>query len=354
MGLNRVPDGEVCDAEWSTAAPPSGRLFRLGGRGRRGLHDHPGGGDAARMAARCARHGGRAIVLAAVVLTGPSADRAAAFATGDRRAAPAVRHRLAAQGSPAGGGRDPAARRGRDLRRETAELRRRHERQKTSHDWIAGIAAFKAVLLEGLEVVFIVIAVGAGRGLIWPASLGALAACAWSWRSARRCTGRWRRVPENTLKFGVGVMLSAFGVFWTGEGLGVDWPGRIWRCSSSRRCSWARAAGRAGGAAAIEGVGAMNILKDVLCRTVRHVCRRCSADGRHSGVSRDHCVADRRDPPSRSCRGRGLAGWLHRGPFFSASSGRRRAGHRRASRVDRVAFIRPVQASRRSRVASAC
>lgn len=34
------------------------------------------------------------------------------------------------------------------------------------------------------------------------------------------------RVPENTLKFGVGVMLSAFGVFWTGEGLGVDWPGQ--------------------------------------------------------------------------------------------------------------------------------
>ncbi len=33
------------------------------------------------------------------------------------------------------------------------------------------------------------------------------------------------KVPENTLKFGVGVMLSAFGVFWTGEGLGVEWPG---------------------------------------------------------------------------------------------------------------------------------
>ncbi len=62
--------------------------------------------------------------------------------------------------------------------RETANLSAEVQRQKTSQDWIAGIAAFKAVLLEGLEVIFIVIAVSAGRGLIWPASLGALAACA--------------------------------------------------------------------------------------------------------------------------------------------------------------------------------
>jgi uncharacterized membrane protein len=109
--------------------------------------------------------------------------------------------------------------------KETAGLAAEVERQQTSQDWIAGIAAFKAVLLEGLEVIFIVIAVGAGRGLLWPASLGALAACALVLLVGVVAHRPLARVPENTLKFGVGVMLSAFGVFWTGEGLGVDWPG---------------------------------------------------------------------------------------------------------------------------------
>jgi len=108
---------------------------------------------------------------------------------------------------------------------ETAELTADIKRQQTSQDWIAGIAAYKAVLLEGLEVIFIVIAVGAGRGLLWPASLGALAACALVLMVGAIAHRPLSKVPENTLKFGVGVMLSAFGVFWTGEGLGVDWPG---------------------------------------------------------------------------------------------------------------------------------
>lgn len=108
---------------------------------------------------------------------------------------------------------------------ETAQLGEEARRKQTSLDWIAGIAAFKAVLLEGLEVVFIVIAVGAGRGLLWPASLGALAACALVLLVGAVVHRPLSRVPENTLKFGVGVMLSAFGVFWTGEGLGVAWPG---------------------------------------------------------------------------------------------------------------------------------
>jgi Ca2+/H+ antiporter, TMEM165/GDT1 family len=92
-------------------------------------------------------------------------------------------------------------------------------------DWIAGITAFKAVLLEGLEVAFIVIAVGSGRGLLLPASIGALAACLLVVFLGVLLRRPLARVPENTLKFGVGVMLSAFGVFWTGEGLGVQWPG---------------------------------------------------------------------------------------------------------------------------------
>jgi uncharacterized membrane protein len=97
-------------------------------------------------------------------------------------------------------------------------------RRATSLDWIAGLAVFKAVLLEGLEVVFIVLAVGAGRGLLWPACLGALAAFVAVLAVGVVVHRPLARVPENTLKFGVGVMLSAFGVFWTGEGLGVPWP----------------------------------------------------------------------------------------------------------------------------------
>src|SRR6267142_1528068 len=80
--------------------------------------------------------------------------------------------------------------------------------------------------LAGLgSLAFIVIAVGAGRGLLVPASLGALAACALVAAAGFVVRRPLARVPENTLKFAVGVMLSAFGVFWTGEGLGVPWPG---------------------------------------------------------------------------------------------------------------------------------
>lgn len=91
--------------------------------------------------------------------------------------------------------------------------------------WIAGLAAYKAVLLEGLEVAFVVLAVGAGRGLVVAASLGALAACAVVLAVGAVLYRPLARVPENTLKFAVGVMLCAFGTFWTGEALSVPWPG---------------------------------------------------------------------------------------------------------------------------------
>jgi uncharacterized membrane protein len=108
---------------------------------------------------------------------------------------------------------------------ETAELREQALRHQARLDWLAALASFKAVLLEGLEVVFIVIAVSAGRGLLIPASAGALAACLLVAGVGFVVHRPLARVPENTLKFAVGVMLSAFGVFWTGEGLGVAWPG---------------------------------------------------------------------------------------------------------------------------------
>src|SRR3989454_2301213 len=92
-------------------------------------------------------------------------------------------------------------------------------------DWLAGIASYKAMLLEGLEVVFVVIAVGAGRGLLVPASIGALAACALVAAAGFAVRRPLARGPENTLKFTVGVMLCSFRVVLTGDGLGVPWPG---------------------------------------------------------------------------------------------------------------------------------
>src|SRR6266403_1116969 len=109
--------------------------------------------------------------------------------------------------------------------RETAELHEQAQRHEVRLDWLAGLTSFKAVLLEGLEVAFIVIAVSAAGGLLIPASAGALAACLLVAGVGFVVHRPLARVPENTLKFAVGVMLSAFGVFWTGEGLGVDWPG---------------------------------------------------------------------------------------------------------------------------------
>lgn len=109
---------------------------------------------------------------------------------------------------------------------EIAQLTMADSGRRTSLEWIAGMTAFKAVLLEGLEVVFIVIAVGAGRGLLWPAGLGAAAACLVILALGIAIHKPLAKVLENALKFGVGVMLSAFGVFWTGEGLGIAWPGQ--------------------------------------------------------------------------------------------------------------------------------
>ena len=109
---------------------------------------------------------------------------------------------------------------------EAAQLAKAAGHQRAPLGYIAGLTAFKAVLLEGLEVVFIVIAVGAGRSLLWPAALGAAAACLVVLVLGIAIHKPLAKVPENSLKFGVGVMLSAFGVFWTGEGLGIAWPGQ--------------------------------------------------------------------------------------------------------------------------------
>ncbi len=96
-------------------------------------------------------------------------------------------------------------------------------------DGIAFGAAFQITMLEGAEVVFIVIAVGAGgAGLLLPASLGAAAALLVVAMLGLALHRPLAMVPENSLKFTVGVLLSAFGSFWAGEGLGIVWPGADW------------------------------------------------------------------------------------------------------------------------------
>ncbi|SFK87056.1 COG4280 domain-containing protein [Rhodanobacter glycinis] len=93
-------------------------------------------------------------------------------------------------------------------------------------DRLAFTTAFKICMLEGLEVVFIVIAISAGRPGLWlPASAGAVAALLVVIVLGAVVHRPLARVPENTLKFVVGVLLCAFGTFWVGEGIGDAWPG---------------------------------------------------------------------------------------------------------------------------------
>jgi Ca2+/H+ antiporter, TMEM165/GDT1 family len=95
---------------------------------------------------------------------------------------------------------------------------------RTRFDGVAFGSAFQIVMLEGIEVVFIVLAVGAGGpGTIAPAAIGALAAIAVIVLLGLIVHRPLARVPENVLKFIVGVMLCAFGTFWVGEGIGIVW-----------------------------------------------------------------------------------------------------------------------------------
>jgi Ca2+/H+ antiporter, TMEM165/GDT1 family len=113
--------------------------------------------------------------------------------------------------------------------KNTAAMRNAASKPASAVDTIAFTAAFNITMLEGTEVVFIVIAIGAGgRGLLIPASLGALAALIVVAALGVALHRPLARVPENALKFIVGVLLSAFGTFWVGEGAGVAWPGVDW------------------------------------------------------------------------------------------------------------------------------
>jgi uncharacterized membrane protein len=108
--------------------------------------------------------------------------------------------------------------------REVAAMREEPPVPATGVDWISFTVAFKGVLLEGLEVAFIVVTFGASAGMLGPAALGAAIAGVAVLIVAVFVQGPLARVPENGLKFAVGVMLVGFGTFWAGEGVGVEWP----------------------------------------------------------------------------------------------------------------------------------
>jgi uncharacterized membrane protein len=92
-------------------------------------------------------------------------------------------------------------------------------------DWYAFTLAFKGVLLEGLEVVFIVITFGANQRNLGAAVIGAAIAVVVVAATGIAVRAPLAKVPENAMKFTVGIMLTSFGTFWGGEGAGVTWPG---------------------------------------------------------------------------------------------------------------------------------
>jgi uncharacterized membrane protein len=92
-------------------------------------------------------------------------------------------------------------------------------------DWYAFVVASKAVVLEGLEVAFIVLTFAAGRAPLGLVSLAALAAIVVVVVAGVAVRAPLARVPENLLKFVVGALLTTFGIFWAGEGAGNEWPG---------------------------------------------------------------------------------------------------------------------------------
>ena len=111
------------------------------------------------------------------------------------------------------------------LREVAAAEHAARESRRGVRDWYAFTLSFKGVLLEGLEVVFIVLTFGTNQGHIGVAVLGAAAAVLVIAGVGVAARAPLARVPENAMKFAVGIMLTSFGTFWGAEGAGVHWPG---------------------------------------------------------------------------------------------------------------------------------
>ena len=110
-------------------------------------------------------------------------------------------------------------------RREAAQAAAAGDTTGASMDWYSFTVAFKGVLLEGLEVAFIVVTFGSNQGNIPLAAAGAVAAIVVVAIVGLRVRAPLGRVPENTMKYAVGLLLTTFGTFWAAEGAGVSWPG---------------------------------------------------------------------------------------------------------------------------------
>ncbi|HEX6444362.1 MAG TPA: hypothetical protein VF053_04670 [Streptosporangiales bacterium] len=117
--------------------------------------------------------------------------------------------------------------------REQSELARAADRSRGSLDMFSFAVSFKGVFLEGTEVVFIVITFGLNAGNIPVAVYGASAAVVLVLLVAVATRKPLSMIPENLLKYGVGLLLATFGTFWSIEGLGLfrgagggpEWPG---------------------------------------------------------------------------------------------------------------------------------
>jgi uncharacterized membrane protein len=111
------------------------------------------------------------------------------------------------------------------FREERAQAAAAGDEKRAGLDWYAFTVSFKGVLLEGLEVVFIVIAFGTTQGRLGLAAASAAAALAVVVIAGLTVHGPLASVPENRIKFVVGLLLTSFGCFWAAEGAGVEWPG---------------------------------------------------------------------------------------------------------------------------------
>lgn len=96
---------------------------------------------------------------------------------------------------------------------------------KVRRDAVGFAVAFKGVFLEGMEVVLIVVSLGASQHRLGIAALAAVAAAVLVGLVGLVVAKQLSQVPENLIKVVVGIMLTSFGLFWVGEGSGVHWPG---------------------------------------------------------------------------------------------------------------------------------